>query len=60
MVQFPSGITFKGGDIEVEEGEEKVEEVNVDVGGEEEVEEVEEVDVDVEGEEKVEEADDNW
>lgn len=66
MVQFTSGFKFKGGDVEVEEGkerlekvdagEEKVEEVDGEVEGEE---MVEEVDANVEGEEMVEEADAN-
>lgn len=43
-VQFPFGITFKGGDVEVEEREENLEEV----------------DTNVESEEEAEKADDNW
>ena len=42
-MQFPSRTTFKGGDVEVEEGEENSEEVDT---GEE---KVEEVNVDIEG-----------
>lgn len=63
-MQFPSRITFKGGDVEVEEGEEILEEVDT---GEE---KVDEVDVDIEGidanvesekeAEKAEKTDDNW
>lgn len=60
-MQFPSRIKFKGGDVEVEEGEEnlkevdtreeKVEEVDVDIEG---------IDANVESEEEAEKADDNW
>lgn len=70
MAQFPPGITFKGGDVEVEGGEENMEEldarernlegVDVDAGGKE---KVEEIDANVESEEeaeKADKADDNW